>query len=124
MEFVFELIKQHQKTKDVRLGIGIDKSVLSAHTDTWVEMVAAYLWMTPAQHGIKKGFAILAIRVIKFQMEFVFSHNKQAQKIKDVRDGTGISKFAFNAQINLFLRTVFVYLLVIYAHLGTIKVNV
>lgn len=71
MEFVFELIKQHQKTKDVRHGIGIDKYVLSVHTDTWVEMVAAYLWMTPARHGIKKGSVILAIRAIIFQMEFV-----------------------------------------------------
>ena len=71
MEFVLELIKQHQKTKDVRHGIGIGKSVLSAHTDTWVEMVVVYLWMTPARRGIQKDFVILAIRAIMFQMEFV-----------------------------------------------------
>lgn len=71
MEFVFELIKQLQKTEDANLGIGIDKSVSSVHTDTWVEMVVVYLWMTPARLGIQMDFAIHAIRVIMFQMVFV-----------------------------------------------------
>lgn len=68
---MLEQPKLDQRIKDVNHGIGIIKFVLHAHLDLFSKTENVLLLTHYAQLGMIKDYVLIALKDIKFKMEFV-----------------------------------------------------